>query len=130
MSEESPIRLFSSDLDGTLLGNPESSQRFKTAWTALSPEARPLLVYNSGRLIDDLKRFIDGGILPAADYYIGGVGTQVYEVATQRMLTELETYLADGWNLSRVVEITSQFPGIKPQPEEFQHPFNSSWFQG
>ncbi len=128
MSEESPIRLFSSDLDGTLLGNPESSQRFKTAWTALSPEARPLLVYNSGRLIDDLKRFIDGGILPAADYYIGGVGTQVYEVATQRMLTELETYLADGWNLSRVVEITSQFPGIKPQPEEFQHPFKSSWF--
>ena len=50
-----PIRLFSADLDGTLLGNPESTHRFKTAWESLDPATRPLLVYNSGRLIDDLR---------------------------------------------------------------------------
>ncbi|HEY8996195.1 MAG TPA: HAD-IIB family hydrolase [Lacunisphaera sp.] len=123
-----PIRLFSSDLDGTLIGNPESSQRFKTAWAALTPEARPLLVYNSGRLIDDLRRFIDDGTLPAADYYIGGVGTQVFDVRAGRMLDELHAHLADGWDLARVRELVSKFPGIRPQPDEFQHEFKSSWF--
>jgi sucrose-6-phosphatase len=128
MSITPPVRLFSADLDGTLLGNPESSQRFKTAWTALKPEGRPLLIYNSGRLVDDLRRFVDNGTLPPADYYIGGVGTQVFDVHEGRMLNELDSHLADGWDLARVKEITSRFPGIRPQPDEFQHSFKSSWF--
>lgn len=127
-SRLSPVRLFSTDLDGTLLGNPEASQRFRSAWSALSDEARPLLVYNSGRLIDDLRRFIDNGTLPAADYYIGGVGTQVFDVRAGVILAELHAHLADGWDLARVCEITGRFPGVRPQPVEFQHEFKSSWF--
>ncbi len=123
-----PIRLFSTDLDGTLLGNPESAQRFKTAWAALAPETRPLLVYNSGRLVDDLRRFIDDGSLPAADYHVGGVGTQVFDVKAGRMLDELHAHLADGWDRARVRELVAQFPGVRPQPDEFQHEFKSSWF--
>lgn len=122
------IRLFSTDLDGTLLGNPESTQRFKATWLALTPETRPLLVYNTGRLVDDLRRFVDNGTLPAADYYIGGVGTQVFDVQTGRMLEELHAHLAEGWNLATVREITARFPGVRPQPDEFQHEFKSSWF--
>ena len=123
-----PILLFSADLDGTLLGNPEATQRFKTAWEALSPEARPLLVYNSGRLIDDLRRFIDDGTLPAGDYWIGGVGTQVFDVKAGRMLDELREHLAVGWDLAKVKEVTGIYPGIRPQPDQYQHEFKSSWF--
>jgi sucrose-6F-phosphate phosphohydrolase len=123
-----PVRLFSTDLDGTLLGNPEASARFKAAWEALSPEARPLLVYNSGRLIDDLRQFIANGMLPEADYYIGGVGTQVFDVRAARLMAELDQHLAEGWDLDRVRELVAKFPGTRPQPDEFQHAFKSSWF--
>ncbi len=123
-----PIRLFSSDLDGTLIGNPEATHRFKIVWTGLSPEARPLLVYNSGRLVDDLRRFVDNGTLPAADYYVGGVGSQIFDAGAGRMLDELHAHLADGWDGTAVRELVAKFPGVRPQSPEFQHEFKSSWF--
>ncbi|MBA3849060.1 MAG: glycogen debranching protein [Opitutus sp.] len=128
MSAAQPVRLFSSDLDGTLLGNPESTRRFKLAWESLAREARPLLVYNSGRLVDDLRRFVADGTLPEADYCIGGVGTQVYDARSGALLTEFHAHLRTGWDLARVREVVGRFPGARPQPDEFQHEFKSSWF--
>jgi len=128
MSAPEPVRLFSSDLDGTLLGNPEATARFKATWRALDESARPLLVYNSGRLVPDLRRFVDDGTLPPAEYFIGGVGTQIFDVRTGRLLEEYDSHLAAGWDAARVNEIVAFQPGVRPQPAEFQHPFKSSWF--
>lgn len=93
-SPQAPIRLFSSDLDGTLLGNPEATRRFKAVWEALAPDSRPLLVYNSGRLVDDLRRFTADGTLPEANYYIGGVGTQIFDVSAGQFLHKFDEHLA------------------------------------
>ena len=128
MSTPAPIKLFSTDLDGTLLGNPEAANRFKTVWQKLLPGKRPLLVLNSGRLVDDTQRLIAAGELPAPDYIIGGVGTQIFNVRAGRALTEFETRLATGWNLKKINTVVSAFPGLRAQPEEFQHAFKSSWF--
>lgn len=123
-----PVRLFSTDLDGTLLGNAEATRRFKAAWLALSPEARPLLVYNSGRLVNDLRRFVDDGTLPPGDFWIGGVGTEVYDVATGQMLVEFHDALARDWDLARVRAVVRTVPGVREQAAEFQNEFKSSWY--
>lgn len=128
MNSLKPIRLFCSDLDGTLIGNAEATRRFRTAWEALSPEARPLLVYSSGRLLGDLRRFVDEGLLPAGDFWIGGVGTEVFDVHAQQVLPEFADYLGDGWKLSAIQELLSRTHGVRAQPAEFQTQFKSSWY--
>jgi len=123
------VRLFCSDVDGTLVGNPESSQRFKEAWEKLPGRRRPILAYNSGRLIDDLRRFYASEpLLPMPDYAIGGVGTQIRDERAGRMMDEFSQSLQAHWDPGRVQEVASGFPGLRPQPAEFQHTFKSSWY--
>src|SRR5882724_2421621 len=106
-----PVRLFCSDLDGTLVGNPEASQRFKAAWERLSAKRRPILVYCSGRLIDDLRRFyVDEKLLPIPNFAIGGVGTQIYDERGARMIEEFHQHLATHWDLKRVQEVVAGSP--------------------
>jgi sucrose-6F-phosphate phosphohydrolase len=127
VNEPKRILLFCSDLDGTLIGNAEATRRFRAAWEALAPETRPLLVYNSGRLLTDLRRFVDDGLLPPGDFWIGGVGTEVFDVRERRVLEEFGEYLGDGWKLDAVREVVAR-AGVHPQPAEFQTPFKSSWY--
>lgn len=48
--------LFSTDIDGTIFDGPETAEIFAAFWKNLQklPE-RPLLVYNTGRLLSDVR---------------------------------------------------------------------------
>jgi sucrose-6F-phosphate phosphohydrolase len=122
------IRLFSTDLDGTLLGNPESARRFKQMWERLPVRGRPLLVYNTGRLVDDVRRLVDAGELPKPDLVIGGVGTQIVDFRKRTDVGDFTVHLAEGWNLKKIRGVLRRHPEIRPQPAEFLHDFKSSWF--
>jgi len=127
-AEPSSIRLFSSDLDGTLIGNPESTRRFRLAWENLPLSNRPILVYNSGRLVSDVEQVVVAEQLPRADFIIAGVGTQIFDVKAGQMLHAFEDDLRPGWDLAKVKAILAKLPGVTEQPERFQHAFKSSWF--
>ncbi len=127
-STSAPIRLFSTDLDGTLLGNPESTQRFVSAWETLTPDERPLLVYNSGRLVEDMQQLVADGELPRPDLYIGGVGTEIFDAREDRLLDDWLAELDQGWDRDRVHEILNEQPDLSIQPDRYQNAHKSSWY--
>ena len=120
--------LFCSDLDGTLVGNPEACARFTLAWQQLSANKRPLLCYATGRLVDDVLRLLEEEGLFLPDYIIGGVGTQLYDVKKGQMVSEFHDRFEDGWDPELIQKIVTAQAGILPQPPVFTHLYKSSWF--
>ncbi|NGO63728.1 HAD-IIB family hydrolase [Rhizobium daejeonense] len=129
MATEMPFRLFSADLDGTLAGDREGSRRFSRYWQSLEPSERPLLVYNSGRLIDDIVAFTEQEELPRADAMIGGVGTMLASRSLPDIGEDFDRTLAEtGYDVERIEALVGAERGITRQPERYQHRFKSSWF--
>jgi sucrose-6F-phosphate phosphohydrolase len=123
------IRLLSTDLDGTVLGSPESLERFKAAWESIPQSRQPILCYNTGRLVPNVVALMNEAALPRSDYVLGGVGTQAFDVAAGRELPGFQARFAQGWSLELVERtLEREFPAVQRQPPEFLHPYKSSWF--
>lgn len=121
------IRLFSTDLDGTLLGHPEATARFGETWAGLDPHRRPLLVYNTSRTIAATQALVASRGLPEPEFIIGSVGTELHDSLYNRS-TEFRAQFGDGWDVTRVGDVVGAIPGVKQQPAEFCHAYKSSWF--
>ncbi|MEM9282818.1 MAG: HAD-IIB family hydrolase, partial [Verrucomicrobiota bacterium] len=124
------MQLFSTDIDGTIYDGPESAERFASFWEKLQDsETPPLLVYNTGRSIEDAIQLIHCTRLPDPDYLIGGVGTCILDFRHDAEIEEWSQVLSDNWDISKIEKLVLRYSGeIEPQPEECQNPYKSSWF--
>lgn len=123
------IRFFSTDLDGTLLGDESAAEQYKVLWENLDPTKRPLLCYNTGRLLEDVKQLIDNNSLPEPDFIISGVGTHIYDYQNHAVMKEFFEILEEGWDSQQVEEIISALPlAVAKQPDHYQNEYKSSWY--
>ncbi|TVR50750.1 MAG: HAD-IIB family hydrolase [Puniceicoccaceae bacterium] len=125
------IKLLSSDLDGTLAGKADATLAFRDTWERLRAAKKsraPLLCYNTGRLLNDTRRFIRKIRLPEPDFFVCGVGTSIYDCREKRPLEAFTRNRVQGWDLAKIEEILSHYPNVEKQASEFQNAFKSSWY--
>lgn len=123
-----PLRLFSTDLDGTIVGDNDATRRFRDFWQSLPDDVRPVLVFNSGRLVDDQLALLEEVPLPRPDYIIGGVGTMLHASERSELEGAYTASLGGGFNPHRIAEVMAGMPGVAMQEERYQHGLKSSWF--
>src|SRR6056297_2463498 len=101
--QKTEIKLFSADLDGTLIGKPDGTLAFRRTWDNL--ENPPILLYNSGRMLRDTLDLIRHQILPTPDYLICGVGTTNYDYRRRTVMKEFTDTLTVGWDRKKTEEV-------------------------
>ncbi len=126
--------IFCTDIDGTIYQNEEHAELFRRFWDGVSNEKdengrSPVLVYNTGRSLENCRLLLEECCLPEPDYIIGGVGTEIYDMGKGEDIDAWGDELHVNWDVDKVSEVVSKVAeGVTAQPEDCQNEYKSSWF--
>lgn len=126
--------IFCTDIDGTIYQDDDQADLFREFWKKLREEGEesgkfPILVYNTGRSVENCQELLKNSTLPTPEYVIGGVGTEIFDVKKAEKITIWDEKLRRNWDADKVSELVAKVAeGVTAQPEECQNEFKSSWY--
>ena len=120
--------MFISDLDGTLLGNPEAIRAFREAWESIPAKTRPQLCYTSGRRLNGVLRTVQRAGLPSPDFIISGLGTSIYDCKNQVVLKAFAEILEEEWDLEKVDHTVRECTNAQKKLPHHQSQYKSTWY--
>ena len=65
--------------------------------------------------------------IPAPEFIIGGVGTEMHDPLDARLAADFHAAIAPGWDRAKVEHVVERLPGVHRQPAEFLNPCKASW---
>jgi sucrose-6F-phosphate phosphohydrolase len=119
------MNLLVCDLDGTLLGDDQALDVFASWFAQASAHFR--LAYASGRFVESVRTSISNSNLPEPDAIIGGVGTQIYDVAAGRRMAMWPPSIFE-WNPYIVRAVCASHRELTLQPDHLQSQYKISFF--
>ncbi len=118
-------KLIVSDIDGTMLGDDESLERF-ARW--LDAHSQVGLSYASGRFYESVLESIEQTPLPDPSAVIGGVGSDITLHPSGRSVEKWHEILDENWDAEKVREVLSVHEELEIQPEKWQSDYKVSYY--
>jgi len=117
--------LLVSDVDDTLLGDDVALTTFAQGLQA----KREAIIFalNSSRPCASLRRSIrNNPRIPAPDFLIGALGTEIESGGTGLSIQEYTATLNSEWDRDQIAALMTKL-GLEAHPDEFQTPFKASY---
>jgi sucrose-6-phosphatase len=122
-----PLALFVTDLDNTLVGDPAALQELNEWLSKSRLNSGTKIVYATGRSRTSYQSLAASVNLLPPDGLISSVGTEIY-LEGEEPWSEWENHISPGWQRSAIPKIAAQFADLKPQPIEEQRPYKISYY--
>ncbi|MGK7379041.1 HAD-IIB family hydrolase [Planococcus sp. 1R117A] len=106
--------ILATDLDGTLVGDPESLQQLLKFYDEQVYDVS--LIYITGRYCDSALSLIETENLPIPDILVTDVGTSIYIGEKFEKDLEWEKRMKENWMPDEIDALASSIPGLTKQP--------------
>lgn len=119
-------RLLISDIDNTLIGDPETLPAFLERLR--STAVRLGFGIATGRQIDSALAVLKEWGIPVPDILITAVGSEIHYGNTMVEDRSWRRQIGYRWRPDAIREVMAELPGLRLQPDKEQRDFKISWF--